>query len=136
MSMAKIKDRASKDSSGAYERLFENVEFGTLISKIQGTTISSGSELEKVIQDRAQNIPDLDELVQIEIIQESVMSCDKKQVKNCTSFVETSIEPDFLIFNRRENKQKYYTIEPKDGHAFDTKKSRKRKGKSSQFHCF
>ena len=48
--MAKIRDRDPKDSSGAYERLFGNAELGTLISKIQGTVRSSGSELEEMIQ--------------------------------------------------------------------------------------
>lgn len=133
MSMAKIRDRDPKDSSGAYERLFGNAELGTLISKIQGTVISSGSELEKMIQERVQNIKDLDKFLEMELMQEGVYLATKKQVKNSTSFDCNGIEPDFLIFKRRKNKQKCYVIELKDGHAFDTKKAEKERDNLHRF---
>ena len=132
-SMAKIRDRDPKDSSGAYERLFGNADLGTLISKVQGTVISSGSELERMIQKRVQNISDLDEFLKMEIMQEGVVLATKKQVKKCTSFTGTGIEPDFLIFKRRENKQKCYVIELKDGHVFDTKKAEKERENLHKF---
>ena len=50
---------------------------------------------------------DLDKFLEMELMQEGVCLATKKQVKNSTSFGCNGIEPDFLIFKRRKNKQKW-----------------------------
>lgn len=50
--MAKLEDRKTMSSSGGYERLFGIKALGALMSKVQGTVIASGSELERMIQNR------------------------------------------------------------------------------------
>lgn len=48
--MAKIRGRIPKESSGGYARVFDNEALGELMSKVHGTSISAGSELERLIQ--------------------------------------------------------------------------------------
>lgn len=48
--MAKIRGGIPKESSDGYTRVFGNEALGELMSKIQGTVISTGSELERLIQ--------------------------------------------------------------------------------------
>ena len=96
------------------------------MSKIHGTSISNGSELEKIIEGKVENIPDLDDFLRKEIMPDGVLLATKKQIKECGSFDKSGVEPDFLIFKRRNGEQqKCYVIELKDGHAFDTKKAAK-----------
>ena len=94
-----------------------------LISRIQSSVISSGSELERLILDRVQHIDDLDRFLEQEIMQEGVFIAPKKQIKKCKTLDSISAEPDFLIFKRRQNRQLCHVIELKDGHVFDTKKA-------------
>ena len=49
--MAKIRGRIPKESSGGYARVFGNEALGELMSKVQETVISAGSELEGLIQE-------------------------------------------------------------------------------------
>lgn len=49
--MAKIRGRIPKESSGGYACVFGNEALGELMSKVQGTVISTGSELERLIQE-------------------------------------------------------------------------------------
>ena len=53
--MAKIRERTPKNVSGGYERIFGIPELGMLMSKVQSAVISSGNELEKLIQDRGRS---------------------------------------------------------------------------------
>ena len=121
--MAKLEDRKTTGSSGAYERLFGIKALGALMSKVQGTVIASGSELERMIQNRLRQIEDLDAFLEIEIMQEGVFMATKLQIKRCNTLDSSEAEPDFLIFKRRDDKQSCYVIELKDGHQFDTKKA-------------
>ena len=62
--MALISDSKPKERSGAYDRLFGIPELGLLISRIQSSVISSGSELERLIIDKVQHIDDLDRFLE------------------------------------------------------------------------
>ena len=121
--MARIERREPKETSGGYERLFGDPGLGLLMSKVQGTVISSGSELERMIVARVRKIDDLDVFLRDETMPDGVFIAPKKQVKNCRSLDFPEGEPDFLIFKRRDGQQLCHVVELKDGHVFDTKKA-------------
>lgn len=121
--MARLQNARVRETSGGYDRLFGIPELGLLISRIQSTVISSGSELERMILDRVEQISNLDEFLQEEIMPDGVLVATKQQVKKCESINFPDSEPDFLIFKRREERQNCYVVELKDGHQFDTKKA-------------
>ena len=125
--MSKIEDSNPKNTSGAYERLFGITELGNLISKVQSTVISSGSELEEIIMKRVNKIPDLDNFLKDEIMPEGVFVATKRQIRKGKKLDFHSSQPDFLVFRRREGQQHCHVIELKDGHVFDTKKSQAEK---------
>ena len=121
--MARLRDAAPKNASGAYERLFGDQELGTLASKIHSTVISSGNELERMIANLVPNVPNLDKFLEQEIMDEGVRLVRKSQIKECQTLDFSGSEPDFIVFKRRNGKQNCHIIELKDGHVFDTKKS-------------
>lgn len=116
------KSKGRKEGSG-YERLFGNSELGYLVSRVQATVISSGSELERIIKSQVNLIPDLDEFLELEIMPEGVLVADKKTIKKSKKIDFAGAEPDFVIFKRREGKQLCHLVELKDGDSFDTKKA-------------
>ncbi len=120
--MAKIRGRIPKESSGGYARIFGNEALGELMSKVQGTVISAGSELEKLITERIETIDDLDAFLRKDIMSEGVLLAQKRKIKKCTELNSQGSEPDFMIFKRREGHQHCHLVELKDGHVFDTKK--------------
>ncbi len=121
--MARLRDAAPKNVSGAYERLFGDPQLGKLASKIQSAVISSGNELERLIADMVPNVMDLDDFLKKEIMEEGVRLVRKNQMKKCQTLDFSGAEPDFMVFKRRSGKQKCHIIELKDGHVFDTKKA-------------
>lgn len=121
--MAKLRNAKPKNVSGAYNRLFGHAELGLLISRVQSTVISSGSELERLIRDKVAGIENLDEFLRRDIMPDRVFLATKRQIKKCNSLDAKDSEPDFIVFKRRHNEQKRHVIEVKDGHVFDTKKS-------------
>ena len=121
--MALIRNAKPKNVSGAYVRLFDNYELGTLVSKLQSTVISSGSELEQLITALVPDIPDLDTFLEQEIMPEGVFLVRKRQMKQSETLDFSGAEPDFMVFKRRDNQQRCHIVELKDGHVFDTKKA-------------
>ncbi|MDE0385000.1 MAG: hypothetical protein OXI22_14020 [Defluviicoccus sp.] len=121
--MARLRDAAPKNVSGAYVRLFGDPELGALASKIQSAVIASGNELERMIADMVPNVLDLDEFLEQEIMKNGVRLVRKKQMKDCRTLDFSGAEPDFMVFKRRRGKQSCHIIELKDGHVFDTKKA-------------
>lgn len=121
--MARLRNAKPKNSSGSYERLFDNASLGALASKIQSAVISSGSELEARIAASVQNIPDLDAFLEQEIMSEGVLLARKRQVKRSATLNFAGSEPDFMVFKRRGGVQTCHIVELKDGHVFDTKKA-------------
>ncbi len=121
--MTSLKDSKPKNISGAYERLFDDPELGALISKVQSAVIRSGAELEKLIADSVQNVGDLDEFLEQEIIQEGIFLAHKKQIRESNNVNFENWEPDFMVFEHRQDTRICYIVELKDGHVFDTKKA-------------
>lgn len=120
--MALIRNRQGR-ADGGYTRLFGDAELGSLISGVHGTLISAGTELEKLIIERANTIDDVDEFLQLDIYPEGVFVATKAAIKKCQRIDAVSAEPDFVVFERRSSRQHCYIIELKDGDAFDTKKA-------------
>lgn len=121
--LALLKNSNPRETSGAYYRLFGIKELSLLISKIQSTVISSGTELEKIILSRVKQINDLDEFLEFDLIPEGIIVASKKAIKSSHKINSTGREPDFLIFKRKGSKQECIIVELKDGYMFDTKKA-------------
>ncbi len=83
--MAKIRGRIPKESSGGYARLFGNEALGELMSKVQGTVISAGSELEKLIAERVETIDDLDTFLCKDIMPNGVLLAEKKRLRGVSN---------------------------------------------------
>lgn len=133
--MAKIRNSNPKTSSGGYERLLGNKEMANIFTKAQSTVISNGTELEKIITERANNIENLDDFmskVNAGQMENGVFLCTKKVTKK-SSYKLEGHEPDFLIFNIKDTGKVAHVIELKDGDAFDTKKSAGEKASLKQF---
>ena len=123
--MAKIRNSNPKTSSGGYDRVFDSVEVGTLIQKVQSTVISNGSELERIIVRYSVVIENLDKWVEDFIahkIQMGTYLCPKKALKG-SSYKMSKHEPDMAIFQFTEELSNCYIVEMKDGDSFDTKKA-------------
>ena len=121
--MALLRDAKAENRSGSYDRLFDSVALGALISKIHSTSIRSGNELEKMIAARVPNIPNLDAFLELEIMPEGVVLARKREIKRSGTLDFAGAEPDFMVFKRRGGVQTCHIIELKDGHVFDTKKA-------------
>ena len=120
--MAKIRNSNPKNSSGGYERLLGNKELASIFTKAQSTVISNGTELEKIITSRSNNIEDLDEFmetVNAGQMKNGVFLCTKKVTKK-SKYKLKEHEPDFLIFSIRPEGKVAHVIELKDGDTFDT----------------
>lgn len=116
----KAKGREEGGGSG-YERLFGNHELGQLLSRVHATVISSGTELEKIVIGKAENIHDVDGFLANQRLPHGTYLISKQAIK--ASSLKTDKEPDILIFEITEEKQHCYIIELKDGDTFDTKKA-------------
>lgn len=123
--MALIKDRKEKpNSSGTYDRIFNNRKLGKLITKIQATSIANGTELEAIILAKAKNmvvnnILQFEQILKRQLPNKEIFIIPKKIVKK--SSVSNKKEPDFLIIQKENDILNI--IEIKDGWVFDTKKS-------------
>ena len=115
------KGKGHKD--GGYSRLFGNIELGHLMSRVQSAVISAGTELEQIIKKEVVLIDNLDAFLTQDIMSDGIFVADKRKIKNCEKLDFSGSEPDFIIFKRRNNKQRCHLIELKDGDSFDTKKS-------------
>lgn len=128
--MARIIDAKPKNTSGSYERIFNNKELGNLITKIQSTAITNGTELEKIITKQCKNkgyiITDFDDFLDdysknnygniIKIVSKKIIK--KSKLANN----EIHQEPDFIVLKIDSINKICYIIELKDGYEFDTKK--------------
>lgn len=123
--MARIenaKGRRENQSPSGYTRLFGIKELGQLMSRVQGTVISSGSELERLIYERATKIDDFDDFVANGLgkPKAGIWVASKQQVKK-SKVIHSVYEPDFIAFDLI--KRECFVIEVKDGDTFDTKKA-------------
>ena len=115
------KGRRKDQSPSGYTRLFGDAELGNLLSRVQGTVISAGSELEKLILERAKHIEDFDKFItNLDDREPGIFVAQKSQIKK-SKIIKTHFEPDLLAFDLQ--KRRCFVIEVKDGDTFDTKKS-------------
>ena len=132
--MAKIRDaqgRREDQSPSGYSRLFGNIELGNLMSRVQGAVISAGTELERLILERCQRIPDFDDFVtDLDNRSPGIFVATKNQIKR-SEIVESKFEPDLMAFDLE--RRICHVIEVKDGDQFDTKKS---EGERITLHAF
>lgn len=121
--------KGRKYGKSAYMRVFGNEQLGNLISKIQATVISNGSELERIILSKTNTIDDLELFInnsEAGIQEDGIYVCSKKIIKKSKYNVkdpvtDKGIEPDLLVFII-ERHRVCKIIELKDGDTFDTKK--------------
>jgi len=57
------KGRRKEQSPSGYTRLFGDAELGNLLNRVQGTVISAGSVLEKLIVERSKRIENFDKFI-------------------------------------------------------------------------
>ena len=97
----KIRDAKGRtDGNSGYTRALGNDELGRLVSRVQSTVISNGTELERIIVSLTNPIHDLDLFINnvTDGEQENgVYLCQKKVLKK-SSYAIRDIEPDLLIF--------------------------------------
>ena len=120
--MALIRERQGR-TDGGYTRLFGNSRLGSIVSRVQSAVISSGNELEKLIVKRANVIEDVDAFLQQDIYPDGAHVATKAAIKRCKTIDSVSAEPDFVVFYRRDGRQRCHVVELKDGDAFDTKQA-------------
>lgn len=134
--MALIKNATPKNSSGSYARLFGDEKLGELITKVQSTVISNGTELEKIItkivKQEQRLIEDLD-LFFNDTSGNGVFLVSKKVIKKSEKFGNCGVEPDFLVIYVDHEKKHCNIIELKDGYTFDTKKVKAEKQNLEKF---
>lgn len=119
--MALIETSKGREEGGGYERLFGNKQLGHLLSRVQATVISSGTELEKLIISLSDNIHDVDSFLASQQLPLGIYVISKQAIKK--SYLKTDQEPDLLVFRIDAKSQHCYIIELKDGDNFDTKKA-------------
>ena len=122
----RIADQSGRNTNSGYGRVFNNNALGLLISKVQATVISNGSELERMILSQTNNIADLEKFIaSIEVddgaYSDGVYVCQKKILKK-SKYAVHGYEPDLLVFVVQKRRI-CNVIELKDGDAFDTKKA-------------
>ena len=121
--ISNAKGRRPNQSPSGYTRILGNEELGNLISRLQATVISAGTELEKIVWRECNQVKSIDNYINSDIYPIGVYVANKRQVKD-SLIAQKSFEPDFVAFERTENNtQNCYVIELKDGDQFDTKKA-------------
>ena len=121
--MAQVREAKANNSTGSYARVLGVLELGALVSKIHATSIRNGNQLERMVAERVQHVPDLDEFLTGEIMPEGVLLATKQAIKASAKISSGGAEPDFMVFRRRDGQQRCHVIELKIGHVFDTKKA-------------
>lgn len=119
--MALIETSKGREEGGGYERLFGNKQLGHLLSRVQATVISTGTELEKLIISLSPNIHDVDGFLASQQLPEGTYLISKQALKR--SSLKTDQEPDLVVFRINAYMHHCYIIELKDGDNFDTKKA-------------
>ena len=119
--------KGRRDGNSGYGRVFGNKALGQVLSRAQGTVISAGTELEKLLSDKIARIDDLDEFLDRSTIGSAIDSdiyiVSKRAVKKSKKLSSPGQEPDFLIFHHAGESKHCYAVELKDGDTFDTKKA-------------
>ena len=125
--MAKICNAHPKTSSGNYDKVISNKELASLVTKVQSTTISLGTDLEKKVVE-ASNRSGSDLNTFVDAFTEGKVKPGKylftKTEAKKSKYSLNKKEPDFVVFDIESiAKRKCYIIEMKAGDNFDTKKA-------------
>lgn len=126
--------KGRQDGGSGYTRVLGDEQLGKLISRVQSTVISNGTELERMIVERTNTINSLDKFIDDVTYgnqDDGVYLCQKKNLQKSNYSIK-NIEPDLLIFIV-ERKRVCKVIELKDGDNFDTKKSQSEREHLEQF---
>jgi hypothetical protein len=121
--MALIYERKKGREDGGYSRVLGNDQLGALISQVQATTISAGTELEKMVSSHAiiMTSKQLGEFLS-GVIQNGTYLLTKNLIKkHLKKIINSTVEPDFVVIIVVD--EKVFVIELKDGDQFDTKKA-------------
>lgn len=116
------------DGNSGFIRVLGSVGLGQLLSRVQATIISNGTELERMIVSKSDIISNIEDFIDKATVGEQndgVYLCRKDTIKKAGRYQVhgiKGIEPDLLIFIV-ERKRLCKVIELKDGDAFDTKKA-------------
>jgi hypothetical protein len=113
--MAKIRNAKKGREDGGYSRVFGHPQLGALMSRVQATTISAGTELEKLISEKHGQLMDASQLglflgnrlpAGTYVVGKSLI---KKHLK---SVIQSTSEPDFVVVIIVDSK--IYVVELKD----------------------
>ncbi|MEA2015544.1 MAG: restriction endonuclease [Actinomycetota bacterium] len=130
----KAQGRKVDQSPSGYTRLFGISTLGNLISKVHAACISAGTELERFIWERVNQISDLDKFITETLHKKEdsgkIWVAIKRQIKQSKT-INSKYEPDFIAFDLKL--RMCYVIEVKDGDQFDTKKA---SGEHNTLHNF
>ena len=104
----------------AYTIVLGNEELAKLITRVHATSISAGTELEKIIEDKCETLDNVDLLINNKNAPQGVFLIPKKVLQK--SKLRSPQNPDFVTL--KTVKTHCYIVELKVGKNFDTKKSR------------
>ena len=131
--MVKLVDSKIKKCQGeAYLRVIGNETLSGILSRVQALIIRSGVDLEHMILERVNKIPNLDEYLSNNN-HIGIFVVPKKIIEKSLIVQFNGIEPDFMVFIESEKKKSCHIIELKDGCEFDTKSSMMEKQSISEF---
>jgi hypothetical protein len=122
--MALIEEQKKGREDGGFTRTLGDAKLGSLISQVHATSISAGTELEKLICEKHSLVMTKDDFSSFvnKKLQNGTYLIPKKVIKSIIKkAIGSKSEPDFLVIVIVDSKA--YVVEVKDGDAFDTKKS-------------
>ena len=115
----KGKKREGREDGG-YTRILGVRKLGALLSKTHATSISLGRELEQMLWERVPyKITDFDDFIKEGSEKTNTTFVVNEKIVKDSTIWKSKKAPDFIAF--KENT--CYSVEMKDGDAFDTKKS-------------
>jgi len=122
--MALLEKARPGREDGGYTRLLGDAQLGGLISQIHATSITAGTELERLICEKHTNLMSA-EMFSSFIngrLNNGTYLIPKKLIKSALGpSLSTKAEPDFVVIVIVDKKA--YVTELKDGDTFDTKKA-------------
>ena len=123
--MALIFDRNKGRADGGYTRVFGDAQLGALISQVHATSISAGTELEKMIcnlHTQVMSEQNLADFLNQKLTNGTWLISKKLTQKHIKKNIGSTSEPDFIFIIIADKNA--YIVELKDGDTFDTKKSK------------
>lgn len=122
--MALISNTNPGRTDGGYTRVLGHKQLGSLISRVQATTIAAGKELERLLPEHATTFKpeDITALIHGTLPVDNYLVTRQSIRTHFKPLIGSDKEPDFLVISVAE--RAIYVVEVKDGDCFDTKKAR------------